>query len=32
MKHNGTHHTRLNQDFQKFESEFNSLLTDLKKT
>ena len=34
MTHNDTHHTRLGglkQDLQEFKSEFNSLLTDLKK-
>lgn len=34
MTHDDTHHTRLNglkQDFQEFKSEFNSLLTELKK-
>ena len=34
MTHNDTHHTRLGglmQDLQEFKSEFNNLLTDLKK-
>ena len=34
MTHNDTHHTRLGglkQDLQEFESEFNSILTHLKK-